>query len=94
MGAIRIRCGELREHLYTEGYARCLESMSIDWDVGGNVKQLWEQVKLIMVDSRREDRVMRSRCSQYNSSGSSDYTNKRRIQIVLKIIFNNIWDYE
>ena len=54
MGAIRIRCGELREHLYTEGYARCLESMSIDWDVGGNVKQLWEQVKLIMVDSRRE----------------------------------------
>ena len=35
-------------------YARCPESKRVDWDVGKNVEQIWEQVKRAMVDSARE----------------------------------------
>ena len=28
-----------------EGYAECLESKIVDWDEGGNIEQMWEQVK-------------------------------------------------
>ena len=37
-----------------EGYARCLESKKVDWDVNGNVEEMWEQGKRAMADSARE----------------------------------------
>ena len=44
----------MREHQYIEGYARCLESKRVDWDVNGNVEEMWEQGKRAMADSARE----------------------------------------
>ena len=45
VGARRIRSEKLREHQYMEGYARCLKSKRVEWDVGRNVEEMWEQVK-------------------------------------------------
>ena len=53
-GARRIRNEKWREHQYMEGYTRCLKSKSIDWDLVGNVEQMWEQVKQVVIDSARE----------------------------------------
>ena len=43
-GERRIRNEKLWKHQYMEEYARCLECKREDWDVGGNVKRIWEQV--------------------------------------------------
>ena len=48
-GARKIRCEKLREHQYTEGYARSLEEKGEN-----NVEYMWEQVKRAMVESAKE----------------------------------------
>ena len=48
-GARKIRCEKLREHQYTEGYARSLEEKGEN-----NVEYMWEQVKPAMVESAKE----------------------------------------
>ena len=53
-GTRRIRSDKLRSHQYIEGYIRCFESKRVDCYVGGNVEQMWEQVKRAMADSARE----------------------------------------
>ena len=52
--ARRVRREKLREHQYLEGYDRCMESKRVKWDEGGNVEQMWEQLKRSMDDSARE----------------------------------------
>ena len=37
----RIRSKKLREQQYMEKYAKCLESKRVDWEVGGNVEEMW-----------------------------------------------------
>ena len=44
-GPRKIRSEKLREHQYMEGYAWCLESKRVDWDVDGNVELMLEEVK-------------------------------------------------
>ena len=44
-GARSIRIEKSREYQYIEGYAKCLESKRVEWDVGRNVEEMWEQVK-------------------------------------------------
>ena len=39
----------LRSEQYMEGYARCTESKRVDWNVGGNVVQMWKQAKRTML---------------------------------------------
>ena len=49
----RIRSEKLREHQYRERYDMSFEGKGVEWD-GDKVKQMWEQVKLAMVESARE----------------------------------------
>ena len=44
-GGRRIRSEKLREHRYTEGYAKCLEIKRVVWDESRNVEQMWGQLK-------------------------------------------------
>ena len=37
-----------------EEYSRYLESKRVDWDLGRNVEQMWEQMKRTMSDNARE----------------------------------------
>ena len=53
VGARRIRSNKLRRHQYRGGYARSLEGKGIEWDGDNNVEHMWEQVKLVMVESAR-----------------------------------------
>ena len=52
--ASRIRSEKLRERQYRKGYARSLEGKGVEWDGDNNVENMWEQVKLAMVESERE----------------------------------------
>ena len=45
VGTRRIRSEKLREHQYTEGYARFLEEKGVEWDGDDNVMHIWEQVE-------------------------------------------------
>ena len=46
-----MRHGEVEEHEYIEGYARCLEIKKVELEDCINVQQMWEHVKLAIVDS-------------------------------------------
>ena len=54
VGDRRIRREKLRDHQYRGGYDRSLEGMGVEWGGGNNVINMWEQVKLAMVESARE----------------------------------------
>ena len=54
IGARGIISEKLREHQYIEGYASCLECKRVEWKEDDNVKQIWEQVKRLMLDIARE----------------------------------------
>ena len=54
VGARRIRSEKLKEHQYREGYVRSLERKEVEWDGDNNVKYMWNQVKLALVESARE----------------------------------------
>ena len=44
-GGTHIKNENLKKHHYIEGYAKCLENKSVEWDKGRNVEQIWKQVK-------------------------------------------------
>ena len=52
--AWKVRSEKQREHQYREGYARFLEGKRVEEDGENNVKHIWEQVKLVMVESTRK----------------------------------------
>ena len=51
VGARRIISEKLREHQYTEGYARSLEGKRVEWDGDNNVEHMWEQVKRAILEN-------------------------------------------
>ena len=55
VGARRIRSEKLKEYQYKEGYARFFERKELEWDGDDNFEHMWEQVKLAMVESAREE---------------------------------------
>ena len=42
VGATRIRSEKLREHQYSEGYAKPLEKKGVEWDGDTNAEHVWE----------------------------------------------------
>ena len=42
VGVRRIRSGKLREHQYTEGYAKFLQGKRVEWDEDNNVEHMWK----------------------------------------------------